>query len=204
MTRQVAVRGPPASGLLAAGLGLACLIGAPAAASGRPAPTAGDVEIRVGDCRAPVVLNAREARLSEVFARLAQSLRFELRLEGGPDPVLNLSRSAPASELVAGLAAEHGSFMIRHAADPRCPGRQRVAVVWLTPKGTGPAAAASAAGAGSPATARAPAVPVTETATRERLREVEAEARRRKLAYEIHVRKYGKPPEPEPEEAAQP
>ena len=169
---------------------------------------ASDVQIRVRDCRSNVDLIARDARLSDVFGRLAKALDFQLHMEGVPDRLVALSMSAPAPELVAVLAAEHGSFMIRHTTDARCQGRQRVAIVWLTPKSAKPVAPGAVAANVSPvATGSAKprtVVPVTETATRERLRQVEEDARRRKEAYEIHVRRYGKPPPPEPEEAATP
>lgn len=160
---------------------------------------ASNLEVRVRDCRSNVDVEAHNVRLSDVLARLAKALDFKMRIEGA-DPLVNVSMSAPAPQVVAALAAEHGSFMIQHASDPRCPGMSRVSMLWLTPKAT---ASAPAAKAGT-ATTRAAAIPVTETATPERLRQVEQDAARRKEAYEIYVRLNGKPPPGEPEEAATP
>jgi hypothetical protein len=162
---------------------------------------ASNIEIRVGDCRSNVEVEARNVRLSDVLARLAKTLDFKMRMEGA-DPLVNISMSAPAPDVVAALAAEHGSYMIQHASDARCPGVRRVSMLWLTPKAT--LSASAPAGKVNTSQARAPVVPVTETATPERLRRVEEDAARRKEAYEIYVRLNGKPPPGEPEEAAAP
>lgn len=159
---------------------------------------AGDIVVRAGDCRSAVELSATHERVTDVLARLATALDFQLRVDGTVESRVTLEMSAPAPELIAAVAAAHGSFMIRHARDARCPGRTRVAAIWLT---------ASAARASSPQATPAsvskprPAiVAVTETATPQRLRQVEDDARRRQLAYEDHVRHHGKPPPGEPEE----
>jgi len=162
-----------------------------------------NIEIRVRDCRSNIDVEVRNARLSDVLARLAKALDFKVRIEGA-DPLINFSRSAPAPEIVAALAAEHGSFMIQHASDSRCPGMSRVSMLWLTPKASAsasPPAPQAKIGAAQP---RAVVVPVTETATREQLRRIEEDAARRKEAYEIYVRLNGKPPPGEPEEVAAP
>jgi len=164
---------------------------------------ASDIEIRVGDCRSNVDVAARNARLSDVLARLAKALDFKMRMEGA-DPLINVSMSAPASEVVAALAAEHGSFMIQQASDARCPGMRRVSMLWLAPKATLSASPPVAGGKVGTSPTRAAVVPVTETATPERLRRVEEDAARRKEAYDIYVRLNGKPPPGEPEEAAAP
>jgi hypothetical protein len=163
---------------------------------------ASDIEIRVGDCRSNVEVKARNARLSDVLARLAKVLDFKMRMEGA-DPLINVSMSAPAPDVVAALAAEHGSFMIQHASDARCPGMSRVSMLWLAPKAT-LSASPPVPGAKVGTAARATVVPVTETATPERLRRIEEDASRRKQAYEIYVRQHGQPPPGEPEEAAAP
>ena len=96
---------------------------------------ASNIEIRVGDCRSNVEVEARNVRLSDVLARLAKTLDFKMRMEGA-DPLISVSMSAPAPEVVAALAAAHGSFMIQHASDARCPGMRRVSMLWLAPKAT--------------------------------------------------------------------
>ena len=164
---------------------------------------ASNIEIRVGDCRSNVEVEARNVRLSDVLARLAKTLDFKMRMEGA-DPLINVSMSAPAPEVVAALAAQHGSFMIQHASDSRCPGMRRVSMLWLAPKATlaaSPAVAgekgrhvASAGGGGAGdrdgnAGATAP--------RRGRCRASQGSVR-------IYVRLNGKPPPGEPEEAAAP
>ena len=153
--------------------------------------------------RTRVEVEARNVRLSDVLARLAKTLDFKMRMEGA-DPLINVSMSAPAREVVAALAAEHGSFMIQHASDARCPGMRRVSMLWLTPKATLSGSPPVPGAKIGPVQARATVVPVTETATPERLRRVEEDAARRKQEYEIYVRQHGKPPPGEPEEAAAP
>ena len=153
--------------------------------------------------RSNIEVKAQNVRLSDVLARLAKALDFQMRMEGA-DPLINVSMSAPARDVVAALAAEHGSFMIQHASDARCPGMNRVSMLWLAPKAT-PSGSPPMPGAKvGTVQARATVVPVTETATPEQLRHVEEDAARRKQAYEIYVRRHGKPPPGEPEEAAAP
>ena len=79
---------------------------------------ASNLEIRVGDCRSNVEVEARNVRLSDVLARLAKTLDFKMRMEGA-DPLINVSMSAPASEVVAALAAEH--WQLHDPACKRCP-----------------------------------------------------------------------------------
>jgi hypothetical protein len=164
---------------------------------------ASNLEIRVRDCRSNVEVEARNVRLSDVLGRLAKALDFKMRMEG-VDPLINVSLSAPAPDVVAALAAEHGSFMIQHAIDARCPGMSRVSMLWLAPKATLSAAPPVQGGKIITSQTRPAVVPVTETASPEQLRRVEEDAARRKQAYEIYVRKHGKPPPGEPEEAAVP
>ncbi len=176
---------------LSCAAGLALLLG-PAAAV-----RAAEIDIQVARCGSHVELKARDASLAEVLRRLSAALAFELRLEGTADSRITLSLAAPADEVVQALARRHGSFMIRHASDPRCPGVQRVATLWLAAD-AGRSSAAPAKRANAPAPVRRAAV--TETATPERLRQVEQDSQRRKLAYEAYVREHGKPPPGEPEE----
>ena len=44
-------------------------------------PAASNIEIRVGDCRSNVEVEARNVRLSDVLARLAKTLDFKMRME---------------------------------------------------------------------------------------------------------------------------
>lgn len=176
-------------------LGVACLV-----ACGPSA--AGEIAVRAGDCRTSVEVSAHDERVVDVLARLATALDFQVRIEGAVDSRVTLRMSAPAPEAVAAVAAAHGSFMIRHARDPRCPGRVRVAAVWLTAsaaRGPSPQIVANSGTRPRPAI-----VAVTETATPQRLRQVEDDARRRKEAYEAYVRRHGRPPPGEPEEVGAP
>jgi hypothetical protein len=171
------------------------------AAAGGDAATSPAIEVQVRDCKTGVSLVARQAPLSKVMEQLAQTLRFKLEGQEDARALVDLTITSPGPEIVNRLLTPHGRFMMTTAKDPRCPGRLRVARVWLLPEGSPQAAARRGAPPAKPASA---VVAATETATAQRLRAAEAEARRRKEAYQAYVAQHGKPPPEEEQEEARP
>jgi hypothetical protein len=111
------------------GLGLlAVLVAAPQAG-------AQQVEITAAKCAAEVRLVARDAPLSEVLARLARALDFQLRFEAQADPRVTIDASRRPEELLR-LIAPGENVAITQVADPGCAGRSRLARVWVLPSGT--------------------------------------------------------------------
>jgi len=154
-----------------------------------------EIQINVGDCKSGVQLVARDAPLDQLLQRLAKSLHFQLHLETSADRIVNASIAAQAPELIARLAAQE-RVMVSQIDDPRCPGRSRVARVWVLPQGLEVAT--------STQEPMAPKRPVTEIATREQMRGAQAKSQKLKEEYEAYVRAHGKPPPGEEEEVAKP
>jgi len=167
---------------------------------------ADDIQIKVGDCKTGVRLVAHDAPLSKVLERLAESLGFELDDEGRADRRVTLNLSGRGPELIKKLLSPHERFMVSHASDPRCPGQQRVSRLWLFSNGQPNAARkeASPAAQSAPASPMTKPTPVTQIGTPEQLRANEERSRQLKQDYDIYVRKHGKPPPGEEEEAARP
>jgi hypothetical protein len=151
-----------------------------------------DPEIRIvaGDCSTAVQLVARNALLSDVLRRLAQSLDFQLQFEGNTDSVVNMNVAMPAAELVAKLS-QVDSVIVTQARDPRCPAQNRIVKVWVLPK------AKDNAGTGA---ATRPEV----SQQQQQARSYEQMSRQRKEAYDAYVRTHGKPPPGEEEEVGKP
>jgi hypothetical protein len=172
-------------------VGLPCVLALCAAAF---APLcAAQIKVKVLGCKSGVEISARDAPLSQVLARLADTLKFQLHLEAAADAPVNVHMTARPPELIAALAGKE-RVMISQAADPRCPGQSRVARVWLLPKGE-----ASAQTSGN-----AFRTPANQTATRDQLRAQEEHSRRLKEEYDAHVKVYGKPPPGVEQEEAKP
>ena len=165
---------------------------------------ADDIQIKVGDCKSGVELVARNAPLSKVLERLAESLSFQLENEGHGDRMISVNISGRGSDVIKRLLSSHERFMVAHARDPRCPGQSRVSRLWLFASGQGqgqPTAARKDQPAAKPVVTR---TPVTEISTPEQLRANEERSRQLKQAYDTYVRLHGKPPPGEEEEAARP
>lgn len=166
---------------------------------------AGEVEIALGDCKSGIRLVARDAPLSAVLDRLAQALSFEFEQETGADRIVSVTLAGQAPDVVAGLLSSHERFMVSQERDPRCPGRSRVARVWLLPNGQPNVAAKVAPATAKPDPKRdQKPVPVTLTATPDHLRAADARARQLKQDYDAYVNRHGKAPPGEEEEAARP
>jgi hypothetical protein len=162
--------------------------------------SAADIDIKIGDCKSGVTLVARNAPLAKVLQRLSQSLSFRLKDQANPERIINVSMTAPASELVASLLSAEERFMVSHRRDRRCPGQTRISQIWLLPQGASAVAAKEGAARGGVPRA----TPVTETATPEKLRAYEETARQRKEAYDAYMKEHGKPPPGEEEQEARP
>jgi hypothetical protein len=143
----------------------------------------GEIRISPGACSS-VQLVARNAPLSDVLKRLAQSLDFQLQFEGDTDSVVNMDVAMPAPELVAKLVSTD-SVIVTQSRDPRCPAQYRIVKVWVLPKAKG---------------ATAPRAVVTTQTSPEQSRRFDEMSRRAKEAYDDYVRIHGKPPPGEEQE----
>ncbi len=114
-------------GWIGLGVGVATLLGlAPLGAH--------EVKVSAAVCGSRVHVIASKAPLSEVLRRLSNELGFELRLEGNSDPMLDVDIAQDPRDLVAKLAPSI-SLIVRQERDPRCPGQQRIAAVWVLAQG---------------------------------------------------------------------
>ncbi len=161
---------------------------------------ADDIQIKIGDCKSGVELVARNAPLSKVLERLAESLSFTLENEGHGDRMISVNISGRGSDVIKRLLSSHERFMVAHARDPRCPGQSRVSRLWLFSDGQATASRQDRPAA-KPVAKR---TPVTEIGTPEQLRANEERSRQLKQAYDTYVNLHGKPPPGEEEEAARP
>jgi hypothetical protein len=109
------------------GIGVATL-------SALPPLGAQEVKVSAAVCGSRVHVIATKAPLSEVLRRLSNELGFELRFEGNSDPMLDIDIAQEPRDLVAKLAPSI-SLIIRQERDPRCPGQQRIAAVWVVAQG---------------------------------------------------------------------
>ena len=104
---------------------------------------ADEIVISGGGCSSAVHLVAREAHLSEVLARLAQTLGFQLNFQTENDPLVNVNAVRQPVDLVTGLARSE-NVSIMQARNVRCPDRTRIVQVWILPKGHGTLMSAAA------------------------------------------------------------
>lgn len=123
--------------------GLAIAI-AVAASSAPWSAVAADIRISGNDCGAAVHLVARDAALSDVLERLAESLHFELVGSAGNDAPVSVDVTRRPVDLVAGLAGLDNISMTLED-NPRCPARERIVKVWVLPRKQGASAHVSAA-----------------------------------------------------------
>jgi hypothetical protein len=143
------------------------------------------IEINPGNCASGVRLVARNALLSDVLTRLAQSLGFQLKFEGNTDSVVNVDVSMPAPELVAKLSPVD-SIIVTQSRDPSCPRQNRIVKVWVLPT-TKQVILDRAAPAQT---------------SQEQSRRFEEMSRQAKEAYQTYVQIHGRPPPGEEEEVA--
>jgi hypothetical protein len=94
------------------------------------------VEVVLGGCDEGVSVRLQEARLSQLLARLAATLGFQLRYWTDDDPVVSYAGTLPAVKLMSSLASQ-GRIMFSASPDPHCPGQQRLDAVWVLPAGDG-------------------------------------------------------------------
>jgi hypothetical protein len=93
-----------------------------------------EVKVSAAACGSRVHVIASKAPLSEVLKQLSNKLGFELRFEGNSDPTLDVDIAQEPRDLVAKLAPSI-NVIIREERDPRCPGQQRIATVWVLAQG---------------------------------------------------------------------
>jgi hypothetical protein len=103
----------------------------------------------------PVHLVAREAPLSLVLKRLADSLGFDVVYQSRSDPLITTDERLVATELVRRLA-QNVNFSLEQARDARCAQGNRIAKVSVLLD--------TAGGSGTVVTARKPAPQTPEMA----------------------------------------
>jgi hypothetical protein len=92
------------------------------------------IEVDVNGCAGEVRVAARERSPSEVLSVLAGALGFELRYDAPDDPMVSIDLSRPPADIVHRLASGK-NVLITEVRDRRCPGRNRIARVWVLPAG---------------------------------------------------------------------
>jgi hypothetical protein len=95
---------------------------------------ADDISVDGGYCASGVHLIARDAHLSAVLKRLAQTLNFQLRFESENDPLISIDTARQPNDLVVHLVRSENVSMTE-VREPRCPDRGRILQVWVLPKG---------------------------------------------------------------------
>ena len=162
-----------------------------------PHGEAGQISVAQGDCNFGVDLTARDAKLSDVMKRLAETLKFDLHFASADDPMVNIEARNQAPKLLAGLSRTH-SLLISQRSDPNCPGHYRIVKVWVLPNGQ----------ANVQANGQKTAAPVATVVKKEAPQPKEAPqlnhlvptdraedlARKARENYEAHVKKHGAPP----------
>jgi hypothetical protein len=136
---------------------LACALGA----SYVPGATAQDIHISGPTCSQRLHIVADHIAAAELLEKLAVQMGFQLTLQEPLDSVDHLDSTLTVYELLTGpLGAD---VIITQRPDKRCPGKLRIARVWVLRKGAS-VAAPSAPKPGVPlAAAPRPAVPVLTT-----------------------------------------
>lgn len=106
---------------------------------------AGDVRVTHARCAVDVRVEARDAPLSLVLKKLADTLGFQVLYGSDSDPLITLDVTQPSQSLPSRLGPSENITMLLER-DSRCPGQQRIAKVWVLPGG-GPRGAGSAVAA---------------------------------------------------------
>ena len=101
--------------------------------------SAGEVRVAGGACSANVRIEAHDANVSQILARLAAAAGFTLTFKSQSDPRIDFDDSGDVATLVAHLLAG-GNVTIVTAPVAACGGRERVTTVWVLPDGTKTAA----------------------------------------------------------------
>ena len=111
--------------------GLATLLCAAALCGAAPAESQ-EIRIHGGTC-GTLHLVARDAALSDVLRRLAETLHFELVDDAQSDASVSVDVTRKPVDLVANVAAAENVSMTL-ARNPRCPRYQRIVKVWVLPR----------------------------------------------------------------------
>ena len=105
---------------------LAALVAMPTAAQ--------QLKVERLDCKAGVRVTARDVPMSRVLQELSRQLGFTLKFEADTDRLVTADLTRPPGPLVAKLL-EADSVVYDEVPDPRCPGQQMLAKVWVLPRG---------------------------------------------------------------------
>jgi hypothetical protein len=145
--------------------GLAAGIAALAAISSSPPAQAQEIRIERQGCDKGVHVVARNAQASAVMAQLARTLGFQVSADAALGGTVNVDSVVPMAQVVS-VVLPLQNVIISQRNDPDCPGRYRIARVWLLARGEA-STPAQASAAQSPhsaldaAIAAVKAVPVT-------------------------------------------
>jgi hypothetical protein len=150
---------------------------------------AGQISITQGDCNFGVDLITRDAKLSDVMKRLAETLKFDLHFASADDPIVTIEARNQAPKLLAGLSRTH-SLLISQRSDPNCPGHYRIVKVWVLANGQKTAVLAT------PVVKKEAPLPKEAPQLNHLVPTDRAEdlARKARENYEAHVKKHGTPP----------
>lgn len=107
-------------------------------ASAAPSSGAEQIQVSTLDCTRGVRLVARQATTSDVLRRLAAVEGFRLTMDEPIEQRLDLDDVQPTYDLLVRLLGAR-NFIITQRADRRCPGRLRVAHIWVLRNGAAPA-----------------------------------------------------------------
>jgi hypothetical protein len=146
--------------------GLAAGVAALAAISSSPTAQAQEIRIERQGCDKGVHVVARSAQASAVMAQLARTLGFQVSADAALGGTVNVDSVVPMAQVVS-FVLPLKNVIISQRNDPDCPGRYRIARVWLLARGEASAPAQASAAQSSPqsaldaAIAAVMAVPVT-------------------------------------------
>jgi hypothetical protein len=91
---------------------------------------ADDVSVVALNCATGVHVIARDAPLSRVLERLAQTLRFQLFDESGLDRSIAIDASMQPLQLIGSIAPDL-NISATQVTDPRCPRQMRIEKLWI-------------------------------------------------------------------------
>ena len=162
-----------------------------------PHGEAGQISIAQGDCNFGVDLTARDAKLSEVMKRLAETLKFDLHFASADDPIVTIEARNQAPKLLAGLSRTH-SLLMSQRSDPNCPGHYRIVKVWVLANGQANVQANGQRTSSPPTPVVKKEAPqpkevpqLNHLVPTDRAEDL---ARKARENYEAHVKKHGTPP----------
>jgi hypothetical protein len=120
-----------------------------AAVAARTADAAPAVEVVRLGCTDGVHLVAQRAPVSDVLMQLSRATGFRVEGSDHLSSVVTIDAVQPTQRLLATILRDENNI-VKEEADPRCPGRTRVTMVWIIEK-TNPATGVAGAPVPTPA-----------------------------------------------------